>query len=159
MKYNMEALRSVVASLCVSFVFFGVIMTLVPEGNMQKNIKTFVSVALVSVIVAVVSGVSSRISDNRFDLEFELDSTDVNSIVRSADEINITVTEDTVERLIFESLTEKEIKFFEISVSADISEDKSISITEVEIICPEGNGQKCRAVLSELGIKGTVTER
>lgn len=155
----MEALRSVVASLCVSFVFFGVIMMLLPEGNMQKNVKTFVSVALVSVIVAAVSGVSANISDNKFDLDFELDQTKVSSIERSADEINIAVTESAIERQIFEALTEKEIEFSEISVKADISEDKSISITEVEIVCPKENGQKCRAVLTELGIKGTVTER
>ena len=155
----METLRSVVASLCVSFVFFGVIMMLLPEGNIQKNAKTLVSVALVSIIVAVISGVSADVSDTDFNLEMNFNSENAVWFEQSADELNIAVTQSTVEQLVYEKLSEKGIEFSEISVNADISEDNSISITEVEIVCPKGNGQKCQAVLNELGLKGTVTER
>lgn len=155
----METLRTVVASLCVTFVFFGVIMMLVPEGAMQKSVKTFISVAIVSIIVAVVSGASTDFSHIKSEFDFDVDSRYADSVEKTSDELNLEVTRSTVENLISEKLTENNIEFLEISVNADILEDKSISITEVEIVCFEGDGQKCQAILNELGLKGVVTER
>ena len=154
----MEALRSVVASLCVSFVFFGVIMMLTPSGTMQKNIKTFVSIAIVSVAVAVISGVSIGIGD--FNINYphdtEINASELNSTVN---ELNVTATESAIRKLVAETLKQRSIKYHEIIVIADIFDDTSISITETEIVCPVGQGDACRSVLRELGLNGKVTER
>ncbi len=155
----METVRSVVASLCVSFIFFGVIMMLVPSGTMQKNIKTFMSIAIVSVIVAVISGVSVNIRDT--DLKFNSENcsemaADLNSKIN---ELNIETTENTVKQLIAERLTALGVNSFNLTVNADILNDTGISITEINIICDQGDGAVCKNVLTQLGLNGTVTER
>lgn len=154
----MEALRSVVASLCVSFVFFGVILMLTPSGTMQKNIKTLVSVAIVSVAVAIISGVSVEISDFKFDRshDTQINASELNTTVN---ELNVTATENAIKKTVAEMLVQRSIKYHEIVVTADIFDDTSISIIETEIVCPIGQGDACEAVLRELGLNGKVTER
>lgn len=154
----MEALRSVVASLCVSFVFFGVIMMLTPSGAMQKNIKMLVSVAIVSVAVAIISGVSVSIGDFKIDSSYDVE-TNASELNLTVDELNVTATENAVRKTVAEALEQRSIKYHEIIVIADIFDDTSISITETEIVCPIGQGDACRAVLYELGLNGRVTER
>ena len=152
----MEALRSVVASLCVSFVFFGVILMLTPSGTMQKNIKTFVSIAIVSVAVAVISCVSIGIGD--FNINYphdtEINTSELNSTVN---ELNVTATESAIRKLVAETLKQRSIKYHEIIVIADIFDDTSISIGEVLILCSAEDKKISENILKDLGLNGRVT--
>ncbi len=155
----METVRSVVASLCVSFVFFGVVMMLTPNGGTQKNVKTLLSIAIVSVIVAVISGVSANINDVDLNLSFGNSSSDAAQLNSAVADLNVTATEKAVEDIVAETLEQRGIKFYEITVKADILDETSISITETVIVCPKGQVYDCQTVLNDLGLKGTVTER
>ncbi len=155
----MDTIKTLVISLCVSFVFLGVTMLLVPEGTIKKSFKTLVSVIIISVITTVVFGVSEAVQ------KVELNTDIINLEEISADFIetvnsqSVRSAQMSVKTVIDNALKQDNIKTAEVFVSANISDDYGIYINMVNVICDKSEIEECRKVLEKLSVDAQITER
>lgn len=155
----METVRTAVTSLCVSMIFFGVIMMLIPKGKMQKPFKTFASVAVVAALISSCCGFSSAVEEFELELSSESFESQSSELSETVNEQSVSAVESSMSDLISEYLGAAGIKNTEISVLADISETKGIYITNVTVVCDKGDADKCRQVLNEMSLTANITER
>ncbi len=154
----MDTIKDVVASVSVTLVFLGLAMILMPEGTMKKPFKSFVSITIVAVIVVAVSSSSDALSNIEFD-EIADNVFDTSSVQETNNQVNIRVAEQTVRDIIVSQLKENGIFDAQVSVSANISDEGIISITETVVFCDLGDITVVKKVLNELGLKANVYER
>ncbi len=155
----MEAVKTLAMHLCVSLIFFGVVLMLCPEGVMKKSFKTFISTAIIAVIVVSADGIASAVKNIDLDITYKATQKYTEEMSQTVESMNINAVESSVKNLILQKLSSYDIQDLEILVSANISDDNSISITNVEIVCPKGYESACSRALNELGLEGSVTER
>ena len=131
------------------------------NGNFGQihSMKLFLSIALVSMIVATISGVGVNANEFRFsmrDRESEIISSDFEKTIN---QLNISTTENAINMLVKERLLAIGIENAEISTEMDISDDSSIRISKVYIVCDSDDVNNCRAEVEKLGIDVLITER
>ena len=154
----MDTVKDVVASVSVTLVFLGLAMILMPEGTIKKPFKSFVSITIVAVIVVAVSSSSDALSSIDFD-DFNNRVFDTSSAAQNNNEINIRVAQQTVRDIILSELKENGIFDAQVSVSANISDEGVISITETVVHCDLNDIATAKNVLKELGLEPNVYER
>lgn len=155
----METVRTAVTSLCVSMIFFGVVMMLVPEGTMHKSFKTFAAVAVISALITSLCGISSAVEELNFDFSDKATALQSSEMAETVNEQNRVVAEKAVSDLITENLSAAGIKNAETSVLTDISDDGGIYITEVAVVCDSSDADTCRKVLDALSVSAEIRER
>lgn len=154
----METVRTAVTSVCVSLIFFGVVMLLLPEGVMHKSYKSFVSVAIIAALVSSFGSVSLSAEDidPKTDINIASQSSQLAEKVTQQESLAV---ESAVSQLISENLNLKGVTDAEIYVSTDISEDNNIYITEVTVVCDAEKLDICRSVLDTMSITADIRER
>ncbi|MBO5747140.1 MAG: hypothetical protein J6S13_08665 [Clostridia bacterium] len=155
----MEAIKEMILALCVSMIIFGVIMMLTPKGNISKSLTVFLSIALVSMIVATISGIEVNTGEFRFDLSSRDTEIISSKLENTISNLNTSTSETAVNILIKEKLSAIGIDNAEISTEVDISDDNSIRISKVHIVCDLEDGETCRREVEKLGIDFSITER
>ncbi len=154
----MEGIKSLAVGVCAALIVFGVISLLVPEGSLNKTLRSLLSVALIAVIMGGVSD---------FKIDFQsLDAAVNQTASDKAEKLKETVmmqeigvTEKALEQYIFDKFNKNGITDAEISVCADISDKGDIYITEVNIVCEKGQSEICQNIINPLNIKAQITER
>ena len=154
----MESIKSLAVGVCTSLIVFGVISLLVPQGSLNKTLRSLLSVALIAVIIGGVSGV---------EVEFEsFSNTNKQMVSKNSEQLKETVlmqetgvTEATLEQYILDELDKRGVSNAEIKVTTDISDKGDIYITEVSIICEKGESEICQSVIKPLNISADITER
>lgn len=153
----MEGIKSLAVGVCTALIVFGAVSVLIPEGSLNKPLKSLLSVALIAVIMAGISGV---------EVEFDSLTTDEQTVSEFSEQLKETVikqemavSESALEQYIFDELNKNGITCAEISVTADISDKGDIYINKVDIVCQKGQSKMCEAVLNSLNIKAQITER
>lgn len=153
----METVKNLVAGLCSSFVFFGIIMLIIPSGTMKRSIKMLIGIAITASFVISFSNTTfsmSEIAD--FNGSTYLDSSNFSDVV-FGQQINSVKT--SVKNVVLESFKENKIFNTEVDVITNISEDGNISITVVEVVCDSADAEKVKTICKELGLNSNVTER
>ncbi len=154
----MDGIKSLAVGVCTSLIVFGAISLLVPEGSLNKTLRSLLSVALIAVIIGGVSGV---------EVEFEsVSNSNQQTVSDNSEQLKETVlmeeigvTEAALEQYIFDELNKNGVSNAEIKVTADISDKGDIYITEVSIICEKGQTEICQSVISPMNIMAQITER
>ncbi len=126
---------------------------------MKKSFKTLVSVVIVSVIATTVFGVTEaakKINVNSDTFNLESVSSDFTEAVNNQSVLSVS---QAVKSVITEAFKENGIKNAEVSVTADISDDCRIYISEVTVLCDASQTEKAISVLDKLSIKAQVKER
>lgn len=157
----MEAIKNLIASLCVVLIFSGVAMMLIPEGTMKKSVKTLISVIIISVIVSCVFGVSEAVKGMNFSSNnINLNETS-SSISKTVQNQSVTSIESAVKAVIVEEFQKSDINSAEVLIFADITDDNRIYIKRIEVVCDSEERSQCRIVLDKLSICNDVkvTER
>lgn len=155
----MEAVRTAVTSLCVSMIFFGVIMMLLPKGKMQKTFKTFASVAIVSALISSCLGLSSAVEEFDLSISSEAVESQSSKLSETLNQQSVNAVESTMSDLISEGFKAAGINNTKISVSADISDGGGIYITNVTVVCDKVDKDKCQKVLNEMSVTAEIRER
>ena len=154
----MEGLKAIVTAVCVSMIFYGAAMMLLPEGTMSKSFASFAGIAVIASVVISVSG----ISPGNFDFAFHPSeqTTEISSeLAKTVAENEITAVEQSVKRLIITQLAAAGIEPCEVDIFTDISDTSGISIIGAEVVCPTGTADKARQIVNSLGIAAEVIER
>ena len=155
----MDTLKTAVSSVSVLMIMLGVVMMLVPEGKMQKPLKTFVSVVVVFGIVTAFGSVPSVTEGADFRLSKDSVAANTSLLNGTLTGQNISVAEAAVKSMIEERIVSAGVKNAEISVKADISKDNRIYITDVTVVCDSESMTVCHEVLAELSITANFQER
>lgn len=154
----MDVLKEVALSLSVTMIFFGVVTMLAPSRKTQNIFLQVISVALVSVIVSASVKGCGMFKEFDYNVTASLSFDNYSELEQTVDNINIITVENSVKDLILEKFNEQGINDFEIFVKADIFEDNSIKIIEVNVTCNKDDLQKCKQILNELGISANVSQ-
>lgn len=146
----MEALKNAVTVISVSMIFYGVISLVVPFEGMNKSFKFVAAISLLAAVTVALKGVKLS---NIFD-EIKVDMTEqtANGFENTVLEAELNSVEKAVENLINSRLRSAGEKNAICKVTADISEDNSIIITDVEIFCNKDSVEKIKNVTSDLGL-------
>ena len=150
----MSTVKNLIMSVSVTLVFFGVMMLLLPENKMKKPFISFLSVALVAGVISVVSSVNTSMYN--FNMDFSDKSVNTDDMGAFSRQFNVHTAEQTVVTIIKSELISEGVDFFEVSANADISEDNSILLTDVVILCNVKDKAKCEQVLEKYGLNGRV---
>ena len=149
----MDSIKMVAASACVSIIFYGLVLMLVPQGVMSKAFKNFAGIAIVaSIAISSVQAFSKNDIDLRLELPSFDDFSNVSSFSDTVQNQQRQEIERSVRQLIEQQLSIKNIKAQSIEVSTDISDNGLISITVVDIICDQTDFQNIKDTLSSLGL-------
>ncbi len=149
----MDSIKMVAASACVSIIFYGLVLMLVPQGVMSKSFKNFAGIAIVaSIAISSVQAFSKNDIDLRLELPSFDDFSNVSSFSDTVQNQQRQEIERSVRQLIEQQLSIKNIKAQSIEVSTDISDNGLISITGVDIICDQTDFQNIKDTLSSLGL-------
>ncbi len=154
----MEVFKNAVAAVSVTLVFFGLALNLMPEGTMKKPFKSFISVAVIAVLVVVLSSNSDALQNIDIN-DIDIVVSDNFAIVDTNEQTSLRVTEQTVRDIVLEKLNNNGVLDAQVSVSANISDESVISITETVVFCDPKDMPTCRKILNDLGLVGKVYER
>ena len=122
MKNFLMSVLGISAVLTLSGILF-------PKGTTEKTFKYAVGIFA---LVAVISSVQN-IGFKDFNI---FDETALNSVSSEYNENSLNIKKAAVEKSLEELLKKSGISFEKICIYADISENGSININQVEIICP-----------------------
>lgn len=153
----MDGIKSLAIGVCTTLIAFGVISLLVPEGSLNKPIKSLLSVALIAVIVGSVSGL--KVDFDSIQINKQTVSETTENLIETVTMQEIAVTESTVQQYIDGELNKNGITDAEITVLADISDKGDIYITEVNVVCEKGQSEKCQSIMNNLNINAKISER
>ena len=149
---KMDEIKTVILSLSVSLVIYGVIMLLTPVGSMSGIFKTAVGIAL---ICTVISGVFN--SDVKADFEMpRLGAAEVSDI--GADLQAVKASEKALEDYLGKYLKESGVSGCDVSVNMDISESGDIFIVAADVRCASDSLNTADTALKKLGIPYNITE-
>ena len=153
----MEGIKSLAVGVCTSMIVFGTISLLIPEGSLNKTLKSLLSVALIAVVIGGVSGVDIELESVEFGENTVSDSSEQLKETVVMQELSVTKT--AFEQYISDELEKNGVLNAEITVNADISDKGDIYITEVNIVCEKGQFEICQGVVKPLNINTKITER
>lgn len=153
----MDTVKSIVSSVSVTMIFFGIIVLLLPEGTMKKPILNFASVALIATVISCFTNVS-----------FSADSIDKptfnSSLIESefknkTENLTLEVAKDSLEKLIESNFLANGINNFDIYLKVDNYENNSIFISELIIYCSQKDSAKCEEIIKNLGLDANIIKR
>lgn len=149
----MDEIKTIIVSLCVSAVIYGVTMILCPGGNMGKTFKTAVGIAVIATIVFSISTITSNpIKLEDFEISGKYDFNYSNEL-KKLEIVN------TCKAYIMEIFQLNNIKETEISVLTNISDDGNIFINEIIIACQKKDAVMVKNLLSDIGTTVNIKER
>ena len=154
----METIKQCVSSICVSMIFFGIIMLLVPEGSMQNSLKRLVSVAIICSVVVAFSGISIGSFDKI--QEYDVSISEISQALNdNIIENSVNVTSQSVKSLLEDRFVALGLNDVKTAVLVDIADDKDIYIKEIRVYCSKSDVEKCQQIVSELGLTAFYYER
>ena len=130
---DMEMIRSIGASICITIIVTGIFSILVPGKNMERTIQLAVGLFfLASIVQPIVNG------DWRELLEWDSRQieTQIPELEDTVDNRVVTLTEEGLQRQVAALLQGKGISAKQVGATVHIEEDNSITITEILIILP-----------------------
>lgn len=151
----MSTFKTIASTLSVTLVFFGIILMLVPESKMKKPFVSFASVVLVTCVIASFSMADKAVEN--IDLNLMSDLSYFESITEIGNRTELNAVKDAVIKVVKDELDKQGIQYYEVSVTTDILEDTSISISEVLVSCSNKDQEKCENILRNLDLNGRVT--
>ena len=116
----MRVISTVLISICASCIFMGAVQILCPKGNMEKAVKYLISLAFLVMIISC-GGISINFKEIKIDTQITKSE--------SLEEMD----KKTAEYIISSLLQSENIKFQEIIVYTDKSQDNSIVINKVSV--------------------------
>lgn len=150
----MDTVGRIVLTACLLAVGISILEMLYPEGKFQKQVKLLFS------MVFIISLAGPLVSGNFEFPEFDLSSSvEYSDLQTRSDEEFISLTEKNIAETLKAKLNSQKLSVKEISVKINISDSRSISISEVKIICPENSNQEMisRTVTEEVGADTLVS--
>ncbi len=145
----METLKNLISCICAGMIFFGIVAQLVPKGAMEKNFKSVIAVFFISIIIFSVSGIS------KIDLDLDFLNTVAISIPDDLTKaVGIQKTDaviSSVEQILNENFNNKKINVREVEVITDKTQNESIIINEIRVVCEASDAEKCREIVEALG--------
>ena len=123
----MDSIVAWATAICVALIGGGVLSLISPSGKLKKSVSFAISLFFLCAIITPF--ITLNFSDN---LDFSVSQSD-----ELKDETTIRLARATADRGVREILKSKEIIPQKIDTSIHINEDKSISITYIEIMLPE----------------------
>jgi len=123
----MDSITAWAMAICVALIGGGVLSLISPSGNLKKSVSFAISLFFLCAIITPF--ITLNFSD---DIEFSVSQSD-----EVKGETTVRLARATAERGVREILKSKDIIPQKIDVGIHINEDKSISITYIEIMLSE----------------------
>ncbi len=135
----METVKLWVMSICISAIVGAVVLTLCPNGAMEKSVKTVVSIFLISsMLLPLINNEKTNLNFDISESE-EIGNGEIDDTVASAFEENL-------KNEIQNTLEKNNIKVTKIEVSANI-DNNEITVNKIEITVDEKDVEKANTVL------------
>lgn len=150
----MDAVGKIVMTACLLSVGISVLEMLYPNGKFHKQLKLLFSMVFIISLAGPV--LSESFEFPTLDFSQPVEYSDLQ--MRSEEEF-ISLTEENIAKTLSARLESQNVLVKEISVKINISDDRSISISEVKIICSENGGiEKARLIAeNEVGAEAVIS--
>lgn len=146
-----ETFSSWAAGICAAAVISAAVTALIPSGNLEKSVKTVVSVFLIcSLVMPFVKGNVAINGDISKNIE-EYEETE-NALLDEAQR----QTEEFMKNSVVEILSENGIICEDVIIQSDMK-DGELSIVSVTVVSPSADAQTVKNIVkSQLGAEVTV---